>query len=451
MLRDLGGGLILRRATPADAEPLAAFNADVLRGQDAPAPEPVMAAWTRDLMTGRHPTFRAEDALIVEDTGDKSIVASMILLAHTWTYAGVPLAVGQPEIVGTRREFRARGLVRVMFEVAHAWSATRGDQLLAINGIPWFYRQFGYEMALELGGGPRLATAGLAGLVKQARAPYRLRAATGADAPFLAATSAHAARRYLVFAPRDAAAWRYIVSGRSVDSAARHETRIIESEAGEPAGFLEHVPRVWGPGLHVRELELAPGVSWRAVAFPLLDYLCERGATYAAEAKSEFGLIDFWPLGTAHPIATAVQMTGARRPYAFYLRVPDLPDLLRRLTPVLEGRLAASAVVGHTGELRLSFYRDGVRLVLEAGRIKSVEAWPASRAVAGLDFWLPSSDPRRASAAFPGLTFLHLLLGHRSLAELEAAFPDCQVRGQEARVLLDALFPKQPSKVWPIL
>jgi hypothetical protein len=40
MIRDLGGGLVLRRGTPADAEALAAFNADVLRPQDAPDPDP---------------------------------------------------------------------------------------------------------------------------------------------------------------------------------------------------------------------------------------------------------------------------------------------------------------------------------------------------------------------------------------------------------------------------
>ena len=91
MLRDLGGGLVMRRATEADAERLGAFNADVLRGQDAPDPAPWMDAWTRDLISGRHPTFRADSALIVEDPREKSIVASMILLSHTWTYAGVPL------------------------------------------------------------------------------------------------------------------------------------------------------------------------------------------------------------------------------------------------------------------------------------------------------------------------------------------------------------------------
>src|SRR2546422_970909 len=134
-----------------------------------------MGAWTRDLIEGRHPTFRPESALLVEDTRGKSIVSSMVLLSHTWTYAGVPLSVGQPEIVGTRAEFRGRGLVRAMFDVAHAWSAERGHRLLAINGIPWFYRQFGYEMALELGGGPRLNTVGLAAGARQPPPPDRLR------------------------------------------------------------------------------------------------------------------------------------------------------------------------------------------------------------------------------------------------------------------------------------
>src|SRR5262249_40064464 len=212
-------------------------------------PAPWMGAWTRDLISGRHPTFRADSALVVEDTRAMSIVWSRVLLSRSWTYGGVPISVGQPEIVGTRAEFRGRGLVRAMFDVAHAWSAERGHQLLAINGIPWFYRQFGYEMALELGGGPRLYTPGLAAAVQAERPPYRLRAASEADAPFLAATSAHGARRYLITAPRDAAAWRYVIGGRSAGSAMDDQVRIIESQTGDAAGYVEHVGRLWGPGL----------------------------------------------------------------------------------------------------------------------------------------------------------------------------------------------------------
>jgi hypothetical protein len=80
-----------------------------------------------------------------------------------------------------------------------------------------------------------------------------------------------------------------------------------------------------------------------------------------------------------------------------------------------------------------------------------VEPWPVPRDTVGLEFSLPSSDPRRPSAAFPGLTFLQLPVGYRSLEELQAAFPDCIVRGSENRALLTALFPKAPSLVWPVL
>ena len=58
---------------------------------------------------------------------------------------------------------------------------------------------------------------------------------------------------------------------------------------------------------------------------------------------------------------------------------------------------------------------------------------------------------RQTLATFPDLTFLQLLFGFRSLRELEAAFPDCLVRTPEARALLNALFPKTPSDIWPVI
>ena len=104
---------------------------------------------------------------------------------------------------------------------------------------------------------------------------------------------------------------------------------------------------------------------------------------------------------------------------------------------MLEERLAASVAAGHSGELRLGFYRDGLRLVLDHGRLAAVEDWE------------PGDDGADAPA-FPGLTFLQLLFGYRSLADLEYAFADCRADDEAARVLLDALFPKQPSHVWPL-
>jgi hypothetical protein len=126
-----------------------------------------------------------------------------------------------------------------------------------------------------------------------------------------------------------------------------------------------------------------------------------------------------------------------RKPYAYYVRVPDILDFLRHVAPVLEDRLARSIAVGHSGELRLTFYRSGVRLVFERGRLVEVEPWTPQSGWVG-------------HAGFPDYTFLQVLFGYRSLDELKAAFPDCWLGDDATAVLLNALFPKAPSNVWAL-
>ena len=58
--------------------------------------------------------------------------------------------------------------------------------------------------------------------------------------------------------------------------------------------------------------------------------------------------------------------------------------------------------------------------------------------------------PNFGDARFPDLTLLQLLFGYRSLEELEYAFADCGAETHEARVLLNSLFPKQPSAVYTV-
>ena len=103
----------------------------------------------------------------------------------------------------------------------------------------------------------------------------------------------------------------------------------------------------------------------------------------------------------------------------------------------LERRLAGSALVGHTGAIEISFYRTGLRLAFEEGRLATVTPWQPP-------------EPEAGDASFPDLTFLQLLFGYRSLGELDHAFADCWTSKDEARALLEALFPTRPSDVWPV-
>jgi hypothetical protein len=449
--RDLGDGLILRAATAADADALATFNADVLRGQDMTEPQATLGEWTRDLVAGAHPTARAADATVVEDTKTGAIVSSMFLLSHTWSYGGVRIPVGQPELVGTLPGYRGRGLVRTQFELHHARSAARGDVMDAITGIPWFYRQFGYELAIGRGGGGRLFASELA-----AFPPIdglRVRPATEGDAAFLTALDAAASGRYAMWVPREAAQWCYEIAGHREGSAARQVICVIEDATARAIGMLVHAPHLWGDTIGVFALEVAAGVSWRPAIVAALHYLRTAGEALAARSGTRFDGASLWLLRRDHPLYTVlrVRYDAAETWYAVYTRVADVAAFLRAVVPALERRLAQSPLAGHDGELRLSFYRDGVRLVLADGRVKTVERWRPSLTLVGQEMGMGTKDPGRPHALFPDLTFLQLLFGLRSLDDLVAWYPDCVVRTAEARALLDALFPRQPSVVWPVL
>jgi hypothetical protein len=94
--RDLGDGLTLRRACAADRAELVEFNATM--HADADSRGEALAEWTHDLFDLPHPAFRLErDVTLVEDTASGRIASALFLVPQMWSYAGVPLRIGQPD------------------------------------------------------------------------------------------------------------------------------------------------------------------------------------------------------------------------------------------------------------------------------------------------------------------------------------------------------------------
>ena len=276
-LRDLGNGLILRRSTPADADKLSRFNS-LIHGDDGP--DERVGQWTRDLLEKPHPTFGVNDFTVVEEKTTGSIVSSLNLISQTWTYEGIPFGVGRPELVGTLPEYRRQGLVRIQFEEIHRWSAERGELAQAITGIPYYSRQFGYEMCLDLEGNRTGGEANLPKLAKDASEPYKVRPAVEADIPFLIAVSDHAAKRSLIYVPRNEALWKLELTGRSPKNINRLVWNIIERSANkEPVGFLAHPWFAWNNSVPAVMYELKPGVSWLEVSESVARWLWEFGGS----------------------------------------------------------------------------------------------------------------------------------------------------------------------------
>lgn len=437
ILRDLGDGLILRQATPQDAEKMVDFQADVHRDPGVGEADPTIAAWVRDLMAGTHPTFDLQDFVLVEDTSSGAIASALCLISQTWTYGGVEFGLGRPELVGTHPDYRRRGLIRTQFELIHRWSADRGELAQAIIGIPWYYRQFDYEMALPFSGGRSGYKPQVPKLKADEQEPYLIRPATEADLPLIVRLYDRGVRRDHVACVWDEILWRYELLGKSDQHVNRRALGIVERAGGDPVGFVAYAPYLYQDRMTVTAYELEPGASWLDVTPSVVRFLWALGEEQTG-TEQEMAQFRF-ALGAEHPAYRAIhsRLPHTIDPYAWYMRVPDLPQFLRRVAPALEGRLAGSPLAGHSGEVKISFYRSGMRLVLEEGRLAQVEPWQPLVEGGG-------------DVMFPDLTFLQLLFGRRSLKELDDAFADCYAANDAARALLEVLFPKGASNVWAI-
>ncbi len=439
--RSLGGGLVLRWSTPDDVERIAALSSSVFRDTIDDPPNVRNAAWTRDLGSGRHPLTTVDQGVLVEDTTTGQVVASMWLIPTAWTFGGIRFGVGRPESVVSHPDYRRRGLVRALFQAFHAHSTATGELVQAITGIPFYYRQFGYDMALELGGGRSVAFDDIPPVKQGETEPYHLTAATVDDLPFVMELYEDARHRTLVSSEIPEAYWRWMVDGVSLESGEGWTTLLIVDAASERYGFVLARKTRWGKTLGIQQIALSPHVPWSAVIHPVLRALRAHARTVPPSGRepAEPTRLAF-TLGTAHPVYAVLGDTLAprqERPYAWYVRISDLPGFVRHVAPVLEARLRYSPLAGYTGDLRLDFYRGGLRLSFADGRLTTAEDW--QRPAFG-------GNP---SAGFPPVLFLQVLFGRRSRTELEYIMPDVW-SGDEAAMVLDVLFPPQSSLVIPL-
>lgn len=428
-----GDNLLLRLAGPDDVEALVDFNTRIFDDR--------ITYWTADLASGRHPTVQASDFTVVEDTRFKKIVSSVCLISQTWHYGGIPFQVGRPDLVATDPEYRRRGLVRKQFEAIHARSVAKGELMQVITGIDWFYRQFGYEMGVKLWGSRCLDAMHLPSLKEGEAEEYRLRPGISEDHAFIRDVYDKASRGQLFAAMRSREEWDYEFTGRSKANTRRREWLIIEDTKGEYLGYVQFLPCLAQPHLpmlRIYQVELKSGVGYLNLMPSLLRGLWEKAkamfATGDLPCKELQGLE--LALERDHPLYRAIPKNLVReiKPSPWYIRVPDMIGLLRRIRPALEKNLVGTVAEGYSGELKLNFFRSGIKLVFARGMISEIENWFPS------EVW-------HGDARFPDASFLQLVCGWSRFHEMAESFADCWGT-HEASVLLDCLFPPFHGKVW---
>jgi hypothetical protein len=383
-----------------------------------------VADMTRELILN-HPDTRPEHWLYVEDESTGQVVSSLCLIPWNWRYEDVELKAGEVGIVGTLEAYRRRGLIRSLF-ARHAELLREGSYDLShIQGIPYFYRQFGYQYALPLEGGWRIEPH----LVPQAKETppekrFVFRQATVDDLPSLMRLYDEAAEDLSISTVRDEGTWRYLL-GPSLRTEMIAETWLVLDPSGQSSGYLRIPKHGFGEGLIVGEVSRLSADAALAMLQQLKVWAVEREKPYIRlniPAKSTL-------VQTAHHLGA--HDTGT---YAWQIHLPDVGRLLLKLTPILERRIAASPYAGLTESLCFNLYREAFELRFQAGKLDAVE---------------PLGFCDRGGISVPPLLAAPLLLGWRSREELRYVRPDLSIH-REWQHLVDILFPKVDSFIYTV-
>ncbi|MDX2076862.1 MAG: GNAT family N-acetyltransferase [bacterium] len=410
--KPLHDGFVLRTVSSiADIKQLANFNL-AIHGDG-------VDTMTRELIMS-HPNTQPEDWFFIEK--DEKIIASLCLIPWTWQLDGVLLKVGEMGVVGTLSDYRGQGLVRELAKHHRDLLNQGGYHLSNIQGIPYFYRQFGYEYALPLEGGWRLE---LHAVPDDMPSGYTFRLATAQDIPTLMRLYDLAMCDLDIHAVRDEGIWGYLL-GASTKTGNAGETWCVVDSHGNIVGYWRVERYGFGTGFNINECSNLSHDMAVAVLGQSKKMAIERNKPYIKIHIPQ-----------THVLTQLARFYGGHDNgrYAWQIMIPDVPRLLTALKPAFEKRLASSPCANLTHTFILNLYRNAFSLVFQDGKLIEVNSL--------------GYDEGESDMSIPPNAFTQLVLGHRNREELRAIFPDLSCDGMSA-MMVDILFPNMKGFIYPL-
>jgi len=377
------------------------------------------------------PRMKKKYWFIAEDRKTKSIISAFALIPWVWEMEDIRLNVAEMGIVGTRKENRNQGLMRILNREFDATLKEEKFDLAVIQGIPGFYQKFGYYYAVPLENHINVLLHTVPD--RSGKDAYSFRLARLDDIAFLLQQDEDYRRFFPLSAFRDAAIWKYLLT-ESLKTEYGSEYWIMQHrENGER--FYVRIPQEgFGNGLIVSEISSC--IHHDALT-SLLGF-CKRTAIERDKPYIRLNVHNESPAG-----AFAVSMGAEKgKPYAWQIKVPDRIHFLTKIAHILERRIADSSFEKFSGTIRLDFFTSRIDLQWSSGKLESVE--PGGKEECSITFCINAD-------LFPALC-----LGHRTWQELQYVRPDIFPALQYIRpnilpasdksaLLMDTLFPARRS------
>ncbi len=363
-----------------------------------------------------HPKMTLKDFYFIKDKG--RMVSTINLIPVTWSIGGIHLEGAEMGHVGTLPEYRGKGLIQKLIDEYHKDLQKREYDIAVIEGIPYFYRQFGYEYAIPLLEETKIRI----DQIPEFRTKIKIRPFTERDVSKAKELLDKSQTKYCVHSIRDEAVWKMQQRTRIASDPEPFQSYVIEEQGEMVAYFRIREVRKEGI-LLLTEITEVDHIAAQAV----LSFLMKYGRRHKLENLSA-------SISYEEPFSHYMDSLGAvkRTPtYAWQIRITDYSKIFWKLKPLLEHRLADSMYDRLTETLNFNFRAFTIQVTVEDGKIANIKKMDS-------DGWSP--------IGLNPLAFIQLMTGYRSRQQLEEAVPDVRIAVSHKH-LMDILFPRMPSYI----
>jgi predicted N-acetyltransferase YhbS len=358
-----------------------------------------------------HPVMTSSNFFSLWD-GDK-MVATLNLIPQTWSLGGIKLKVAEMGLVASDPAYRNRGLQRILNKQFDKRLREDGYHLAVIEGIPFFYRQFGYEYSIPLDDQALLP---LQNLPKQLS--YVIAPLAHEDVPNVMKLLEASQKKYLVHSIRSREEW--IMQERTGHvGESTNKTYIVKRKGSHIAYFRATIKDAV---VILHEINDTDEETSKQIAAFLRKLGEENGSTELASKESYDA-----------PFNKYLSTLGSteKQPYAWQVKVVDPFRVLTAITKVFEERVAQSQYQSYTGLIPINLYGVTITITFTDGLITGVKQNPSEQ---------------RGDIMINPRIFSKMLLGYRSLDELESEYLDVRIK-PEYRELVSILFPKTKAHI----
>lgn len=347
---------------------------------------------------------------------ENQIIASLTLIPQKWSFGGIPIKVAEMGLVATLPQYRNLGLQRILNKKYDETLIKENYDLSVIEGIPYFYRQFGYEYTIPLDSEINIPLK----FLPDTNSQYSIKKIELIDIPKIIKLNDITKEKFFINSIRSNEVWKkqeengwqadwpfktYLLLEKGIIKAylraeiVNNKLVLIEisntksNESRNICGFLKKI------GLENNVDELVCRINHHEF---FSNYLVKNGGK-------------------------------KNKPYAWQVKVVNYFNFFKKIIPILNNRLYTSSYNFLESELKINFFKNSIILNFFNGQINDVKE---------------DKGIKRSEIQFNPIVFPKILFGCASHKELTQNYPDISINSKYQE-LIKTLFPKFKSNIYP--